>query len=89
MDIKQHIADNIYFNFNELGINAKDLIIESISEDKGDYSLPCFAFAKIPAPFGLPFRVYVLLRFVRMRSKKRQVLLRHREQEMKFSVFSS
>lgn len=47
MNIKKLIAENIDFNFNELNINVEDLIIESVSSDKGDYSLPCFAFAKV------------------------------------------
>lgn len=47
MNIKEQIVKNINFNFKELNINVEDLIIESISADKGDYSLPCFAFAKM------------------------------------------
>lgn len=47
MNIKNEIVKNIGFNFNELNVNVEDLIIESISADKGDYSLPCFSFAKI------------------------------------------
>lgn len=47
MNIKEQIAKNIEFSFNEFNLNAQDLIIESISADKGDYSLPCFALAKI------------------------------------------
>jgi len=47
MNIKEQIVKNINFNFEELNVNAQDLIIESISADKGDYSLPCFSFAKI------------------------------------------
>lgn len=47
MNIKEQIVNSIGFSFNELNINAQDLIIESISADKGDYSLPCFAMAKI------------------------------------------
>lgn len=45
MDIKQKIVDCINLKID--GINLKDLIIESVSKDKGDYCLPCFAFAKI------------------------------------------
>lgn len=47
MNIKNEIAKNINFNFSELNINVEDLIIESISADKGDYSLPCFSFSKL------------------------------------------
>ncbi len=47
MNIKYEIAKNIKFDFSELNINVQDLIIESISADKGDYSLPCFSFAKV------------------------------------------
>ncbi len=43
MDIKKLIANNIKFN---AGVNLEELIIESISADKGDYCLPCFALAK-------------------------------------------
>ena len=45
MNIKKCIADSINFNFGE--VDVESLIIESISADKGDYSLPCFAFAKV------------------------------------------
>lgn len=44
MDIKELIADCISAEVEN--VNFKDLIIESISADKGDYSLPCFALAK-------------------------------------------
>ena len=45
MNIKKIIADSITDKFD--GINYEDLIIESISEDKGDYCLPCFSFSKL------------------------------------------
>ena len=45
MNIKKQIADCIDFKIENVKI--EDLIIESISLDKGDYSLPCFSFAKI------------------------------------------
>ncbi len=44
MNIKKCIAEQI--KFDKLSLNLEDLIIESISPDKGDYSLPCFSFAK-------------------------------------------
>jgi len=44
MNIKKCIAEQI--GFNKISLNLEDLIIESISADKGDYSLPCFSFAK-------------------------------------------
>ena len=47
MNIKEQIAKCIDFNFNELNVEVENLIIESISADKGDYSLPCFSFAKV------------------------------------------
>lgn len=47
MNIKEQIEKSIDFDFSELNINVKDLIIESVSADKGDYSLPCFSFAKV------------------------------------------
>lgn len=47
MNIKEQIAKSIDFDFSSLEINVEDLIIESISADKGDFSLPCFAFAKV------------------------------------------
>ena len=47
MNIKKCIKDSIDFDFSEFNVNVEDLIIESISADKGDYSLPCFAFAKV------------------------------------------
>ena len=47
MNIKEQIAKCIDFNFAELNVDVKNLIIESISADKGDYSLPCFSFAKV------------------------------------------
>ncbi|MBR4999051.1 MAG: hypothetical protein IKY10_04140, partial [Clostridia bacterium] len=47
MNIKECIAKSINFDFSSVEINVEDLIIESISADKGDYSLPCFAFAKV------------------------------------------
>lgn len=43
MNIKKLIADSINLNAD---INVENLIIEAISADKGDYCLPCFAFAK-------------------------------------------
>ena len=45
MNIKNVIASAI--NYKVDGINLEDLIIESVSADKGDYCLPCFSFAKI------------------------------------------
>lgn len=45
MNIKKIIADSIADKFD--GINYEDLIIESISEDKGDYCLPCFSLSKL------------------------------------------
>ena len=45
MNIKKIIADSITDKFD--GINYEDLIIESISEDKGDYCLPCFSLSKL------------------------------------------
>ena len=47
MNIKELIVKSINFDFSGLEINPENLIIESISPDKGDYSLPCFAFAKV------------------------------------------
>ncbi len=47
MNIKEQIVKSINFDFSAFKINVEDLIIESISADKGDYSLPCFAFAKV------------------------------------------
>ena len=47
MNIKEQIVKCINFDFSSLDINVENLIIESISADKGDYSLPCFAFAKL------------------------------------------
>lgn len=44
MNIKELIAENIEFSIEN--VKLEDLIIESISSDKGDYSLPCFTFAK-------------------------------------------
>lgn len=44
MNIKKLIAENIDLN---LDVDLEKLIIESISADKGDYCLPCFALAKI------------------------------------------
>ena len=44
MNIKKCIAEQICFD--KISLNLENLIIESISADKGDYSLPCFAFAK-------------------------------------------
>lgn len=43
MNIKKLIAENIDLN---LDVDLEKLIIESISADKGDYCLPCFALAK-------------------------------------------
>ncbi len=45
MNIKQEIANCINYKLND--INFYDYIIESVSADKGDYSLPCFTFSKI------------------------------------------
>ena len=45
MNIKNEIAKCI--GFSSLDTNFEDLIIESISADKGDFALPCFSFAKI------------------------------------------
>ena len=47
MNIKNEIVKNIGFDFSELNVDVENLIIESISADKGDYSLPCFSFAKV------------------------------------------
>lgn len=47
MEIKNEIANLIDYDFKALNIKVEDLIIESISQDKGDYSLPCFSFAKV------------------------------------------
>ena len=44
MNIKKLIAGSISKKID--GINYEDIIIESISHDKGDYSLPCFSLAK-------------------------------------------
>ena len=44
MDIKSEIASLIDFKID--GVDYANLIIESISQDKGDYCLPCFSFAK-------------------------------------------
>lgn len=44
MDIKKLIVDEIDFHIEN--IDLKELIIPSISSDKGDYALPCFALAK-------------------------------------------
>ena len=44
MNIKQNIANCIKTDF--INADFENLIIESISADKGDYSLPCFSFAK-------------------------------------------
>lgn len=44
MDIKELIAKSIVLDEN---IDAKNLIMESASADKGDYCLPCFSFAKV------------------------------------------
>ena len=43
MNIKKLIAENID---SSLDVDLEKLIIESISADKGDYCLPCFALAK-------------------------------------------
>lgn len=45
MNIKELIKNSIGFEID--GVNYEDLIIESISVDKGDYCLPCFSFAKV------------------------------------------
>ena len=45
MNIKKMLADLIGEKIEN--INYEDLIIESISSDKGDYCLPCFSFSKI------------------------------------------
>lgn len=45
MNIKNVLAQAIKFEVE--GVNLEDLIIESISADKGDYCLPCFSFAKV------------------------------------------
>ena len=47
MDIKKEIAKSIKFDFSFLDANIEDLIIESISADKGDFCLPCFSMAKV------------------------------------------
>ena len=45
MNIKKLIADCVKLDLGNT--NIEDLIIESISQDKGDYCLPCFSFAKV------------------------------------------
>ena len=45
MNFKELIAGSIGYKIEN--VNFQDLIIESISADKGDYSLPCFSFAKL------------------------------------------
>jgi len=45
MDIKNLIASCISKQIE--GVTLESLIIESISADKGDYSLPCFSLAKV------------------------------------------
>ncbi len=45
MNIKNVLANAITLKID--GANFENLIIESISADKGDYSLPCFSFAKV------------------------------------------
>lgn len=45
MNIKKEISQNI--NFKIENVDFEDCIIESVSVEKGDYSLPCFSFAKI------------------------------------------
>ena len=45
MNIKKLISDLITEKIEN--INYEDLIVESISSDKGDYCLPCFPFSKI------------------------------------------
>ena len=47
MNLKNEIVKSINFDFEGLENNIQDLIIESISADKGDYCLPCFSFAKV------------------------------------------
>ena len=47
MNIREQIVKSINFDFSELNADIENLIIESISADKGDYSLPCFSFAKV------------------------------------------
>lgn len=44
MNIKKELASQIDFNIE--GADFESLIIDSVSSDKGDYCLPCFAFAK-------------------------------------------
>ena len=36
MNIKKCIKENIDFDFSEFNVNVEDLIIESVSSDKGD-----------------------------------------------------
>ncbi len=45
MNIKKLLSDCIGLKID--GADYESLIIESISADKGDYSLPCFSFAKL------------------------------------------
>ena len=52
MNIKECIVKSIGFDFSELGSNVENLIIESISADKGDYSLPCFS------PYSLNYQKF-------------------------------
>ena len=47
MNIKKEIAKSIGKKFELIDLKLEGLISESISADKGDYCLPCFAFAKI------------------------------------------
>ena len=45
MDIKKILTESIDYDID--GVNFYDLIIPSISPDKGDYCLPCFTLSKI------------------------------------------
>lgn len=44
MNIKKLIAESISI---DIDVDLENLIVESISADKGDYCLPCFSFAKL------------------------------------------
>ena len=58
MNIKKCIAESIDFDFGE--VDVENLIIESVSADKGDYSLPCFALSKISSINFTPTYFFIL-----------------------------
>ena len=45
MNLKKCLADSITFKLEN--VDFENLIVESISPDKGDYCLPCFSLAKL------------------------------------------